>query len=127
MSHNTDITIIMYHYVRELEKSRYPSIKGLDYSFFKKQIEFFHNNYHVITMEELLAAKYESYELPEQALLLTFDDAYMDHLTYVLPILSQYKMQGSFFIQGRTCVEDVLLDVNKIHFILASAHHPKKY
>lgn len=34
-------------------------------------------------------------------------------------------MQGSFFIPAKTFRENVLLDVNKIHFILASAQNPK--
>ena len=28
--------IVMYHYVRELQKSRYPEIKGLEYALFKQ-------------------------------------------------------------------------------------------
>lgn len=35
------VTIVMYHYVRDLANSRFPQIRGLDYSLFKKQIEFF--------------------------------------------------------------------------------------
>lgn len=29
------LTIIMYHYIRDLKKSRYPQIKGLDIHLFK--------------------------------------------------------------------------------------------
>ena len=39
MSHK--LNIVMYHYVRDLQNSRYPAIKGLDYNLFKKQIETF--------------------------------------------------------------------------------------
>lgn len=114
------VTIVMYHYVRDLANSRFPQIRGLDYSLFKKQIEFFKQNFQVVTMEEVIAAWNENYELPEHALLLTFDDGYIDHYTYVLPVLTEYKMQGSFFIPGKPFTEATLLDVNKIHFILAS-------
>lgn len=38
-----------------------------------------------------------------------------------MPLLKERHMQGSFFIPGKTVAENVLLDVNKIHFILASA------
>jgi len=34
--------------------------------------------------------------------------------------LKEHGMQGSFFIPGKTFTENVLLDVNKIHFVLAS-------
>ena len=44
MSHK--LNIVMYHYVRDLQNSRYPNIKGLDYNLFKKQIEFFEQAFH---------------------------------------------------------------------------------
>ncbi len=118
----SSLTIVMYHYVRDLEKSRYPHIKGLDYKMFKQQVEFFKNNYKVVTMEEVIASFDEGYELPKKSLLLTFDDGYIDNFTYVFPVLKEYKMQGSFFIPGKSIVENTLLDVNKAHFILASSN-----
>ena len=38
---NDEVTVVMYHYVRDLKNSRYPNIKGLDIEKFKKQIKFF--------------------------------------------------------------------------------------
>ena len=110
----------MYHYVRDLEHSRYPRIKGLDIASFRKQIEFLKQNFTVITMEELNCACNNRYELPKQAVLLTFDDGYLDHYNSVFPILKAENLQGSFFISGKTLKEHVLLDVNKIHYILAT-------
>lgn len=115
------IYIAMYHYTRDLSNSRYSNIKGLDYKLFKQQLEFFNSNFNVITMEEAI----ESWDnpqkkLPENSLLLTFDDGYIDNYTYAFPLLKKYGMQGSFFIPGKTFYEHKLLDVNKIHFILAS-------
>ena len=110
----------MYHYVRDLKNSRYPEIKGLDYKMFKQQIQFFSEKFHVITMEELIGFYTNGYKLPDNAMLLTFDDGYIDNYTNVLPVLMEYKMQGSFFVPAKTFIEGHLLDVNKIHFILAS-------
>lgn len=118
---SSKLYISMYHYVRDLKNSRYPEIKGLDYQLFKKQLEFFRYNFHVVTMEEVIAANKESYDLPENALLLTFDDGYIDHYLYVMPALKEYGMQGSFFVPGQAFIDHALLDVNKIHFILASS------
>lgn len=114
------ITVIMYHYVRELEYSRYPDIKGLDLSSFKAQIEYLQRYYTIITMEEAIAAFEGLAELPAKAALLTFDDAYIEHYTNVFPILDEKKIQGSFYPPVRAIKEHTVLDVNKIHFILAS-------
>ncbi len=111
----------MYHYTRDLKHSRYPEIKGLDASLFRTQMEFFKNNYNVVTMEQVIAAVKKQNKLPEKAVLLTFDDGYVDNYTVALPILEAFGFQGSFFIPGKTFSTHQLLDVNKIHYILASA------
>ena len=118
--------VAMYHYTRDLENSRYPNIKGLDVSLFKQQLNFFAKNFNVVTMENVIAAWNENAELPERALLLTFDDGYIDNFIVAFPLLKEYGFQGSFFIPGKTFSENILLDVNKIHFILASVNDSKK-
>lgn len=113
--------ISMYHYTRDLANSRYPEIKGIDIQLFRRQLEFFRSNFNVVRMEEVIASVTEGKKLPENALLLTFDDGYIDNYTYAFPLLEEYGFQGSFFIPGKTFTEHKLLDVNKIHYILASA------
>lgn len=113
------LTVVMYHYVRPLKNTRYPKIKGLDFEFFKEQLQFLKRHYHFVTMEEVIDAKLNRTTLPLHSVLLTFDDAYIDHYLYVYPILKKINVQGSFFIPVKAVMEDKILDVNKIHFILA--------
>jgi len=121
MSEMNKLYISMYHYTRDLKHSRYPEIKGLDLELFKQQLNFFEQNFNVVRMEEVIEAVNGGKELPKNALLLTFDDGYIDNFTVAFPLLMEHGIQGSFFIPGKTFTENVLLDVNKIHFILASA------
>ena len=109
----------MYHYTRDLKNSSYPNIKGLDLELFKQQLEFFKNNFNVVRMEDVMDAFDGDNHLPEKALLLTFDDGYIDNYDVALPLLLEYGFQGSFFIPAKTFNENKILDVNKIHFILA--------
>jgi len=111
----------MYHYTRDLRHSRYPKIKGLDVTLFREQIDYLKTNFHIVTMEEVIAACSGETELPEKAMLLTFDDGYIDNYTFAFPILEEFGIQGSFFIPGKTFASHQLLDVNKIHYILAVA------
>ena len=46
------LNFIMYHYVRDLAKSEYPTIKGLDKALFVEQIEYLLKNYEPVCMEE---------------------------------------------------------------------------
>src|ERR1035437_4928176 len=117
---NKKVTIVMYHYVRDLKNSRYPEIKGLDINLFKGQLDYLEKHYNFVTMEQLADAMDSNQSLPEKAVLLSFDDAYSDHFNVVFPILDQKGIQGSFFPSVKAVTEHVVLDVNKIHFILSS-------
>ena len=117
---NYKVTIIMYHYVRDLKNSRYPSIKGLDLSLFIEQLNYLQKYYNVITMEQLIYSIESKAKLPLKSALLTFDDAYIDHFNTVFPILYNRKIQGSFYVPAKTILNHLVLDVNKIHFIIAS-------
>jgi peptidoglycan/xylan/chitin deacetylase (PgdA/CDA1 family) len=124
------MTIVMYHYVRELHRSRYPAIKGLDVEAFRQQLAYFRRHYEVIRAEEMIEAYRrvglgEPWPLPPNALLLTFDDGYLDHYRYVCPILDEMGFQGSFFPPAQAITERVPLLVNKIHFLLASVDPAK--
>jgi len=112
--------VVMYHYVRNLKSSRYPDIKGLDINLFKQQIEFMKQNFQFVTMEEVLSLN-QAEDLKKDSVLLTFDDGYIDHYTNVFPILKANNIQGVFSMPGKIIREKKVLDVNKIHFILASA------
>lgn len=118
----SDLYISMYHYTRDLKHSRYPEIKGLDVKLFREQIAFMKSNFNIVTMEQVLEAISTKEKLPEKALLLTFDDGYADNYTVAMPVLEEYGVQGSFFIPGKTFTTHQLLDVNKIHYVLASAN-----
>lgn len=114
------LTVVMYHYVRDLQNSRFPEIKGCDVRLFKEQVGYIKKHYTPVTIEEVIAAKNGEGQLPDHAILLTFDDAYVDHFTYAFPILEHEHIQGVFFPPVKAVTEHTVLDVNKVHFLLAS-------
>lgn len=119
------LTIVAYHYVRDLARSRFPGIKGLDVAAFREQLGYIRRHYEVVSAQELMAAvarvrRGEPWELPGNAALLTFDDGYADHFGCVFPLLDEARLPGCFFPPVQAVAERRLLDVNKIHFLLAS-------
>jgi peptidoglycan/xylan/chitin deacetylase (PgdA/CDA1 family) len=114
------LTIAMYHYVRDLERSRFPAIKGRRVSEFKAQLDHIASNYQVVTAQQVMAAVQHIEPLPPNAIWLTFDDGYIDHYLNVLPPLQDRGWQGAFFPPSRAVSNGELLDVNKIHFLLAA-------
>ncbi len=113
-------TTIMYHYVRDLQRSRYPAIKGLSVEEFKGQLAYIQRHYQVLTLDDCIAALEGREQFPANGLLLTFDDGFLDHFTVVFPILLNAGLTGVFFPPGQAIIEGKVLDVHKIHFVLAS-------
>lgn len=115
-----DCTIVMYHYVRDLDYTRYPDIKGLRTSLFRGQLAYLAKHYTFVRAEDLIAAVWEGHPLPDRAVWLTFDDAYADHYENVFPVLDELGIEGAFFAPVKAIRKHEVLDVNKIHFILAA-------
>lgn len=111
------VEFIMYHYVRELKSSKYPRIKGLDYSDFVNQIDYLKRSYNILSMEEFIT---NDFDTTKRNCVLTFDDGYIDHYEFVFPTLIDKNVKGSFFTPVDTINDNKLLDVNLIHLILAS-------
>src|ERR1700733_2186665 len=114
------LTIVMYHYVRDLERSRFPEIKGLSIERFCRQLDFIQSRHTPITVQDLFDAQAFKKALPPDPILLTFDDGYSDHFANVFPLLDARGIQGCFFPPAQAILEHRVLDVNKIQFILAA-------
>lgn len=109
----------MYHYVRDLQNTRYPAIKGLDIRLFREQLAYFKKHYNFVTAAQVVDAFENETELPPKSLLFTFDDAYIDHFTNAFPLLDEYGAQGLFFVPVKAIMNHEVLIVNKIHHVLA--------
>ena len=113
-------SIIMYHYVRPLLGTRFAKLKALDFSSFERQLDYLLQEYNFVTPDDVVNSIEHLKPLPEKAVLLTFDDGYRDHFDYVYPLLKSKGIVGVFFPPTGAIYENVLLDVNRLHFVLAS-------
>ena len=117
---------IMYHYVRPIKNSYYPKIKGLEFENFLNQMNFLKNNFTFINIDQILNKIDKNKEIPKKSLILTFDDGFKDHYQYVFPILKKMNIQGIFFPTGKSIDKKIVLDVHKIHHILANCDDNKE-
>ena len=117
-TNNNNIYIVMYHYVREIKKSKFPNLKGLEFEDFKKQINYFIKNFNIISHSDLVEILNTKKIPKKKSILLTFDDGYIDHWKYVFPFLKKKKISGCFYPPVQVIKKKKVLDVNKIHFIL---------
>lgn len=122
---NNSVYMIMYHYVRPIKNSKYPNLKGLEINDFKKQIKWFKKNFDLIGYDDFIEIIKKKKISKRKKLILTFDDGYKDHYDYVLPELKKNKISGFFYPPTKIVENKIVLDVNKIHFILEKVENRK--
>lgn len=114
------VSVVMYHYVRPLEDTAYPRIRGLTTTGFDRQLDWLQAHTQLVSMDEFLLML-EAGEAPDRpTALLTFDDGLRDHVHFVVPRLIDRGIRGAFYVPSSPVLDHRLLDVQRIHFILAS-------
>jgi peptidoglycan/xylan/chitin deacetylase (PgdA/CDA1 family) len=119
------LTIITYHYVRKFKGSKFPKIKGRDVTEFRNQMKYIEKNFNIVSAPLVIESLKNNDVLPKNPCWLTFDDGFIDHFENVLPVFDEFGFKGSFFPSAKPIIENKILDVHKIHFILASIDDSK--
>jgi len=96
LKHNDKgIPVLMYHSI-EYEKgntARLPKEK------FKEQMKYLkENNYTTLSLEEAYDFFISNKPVPEKAVVLTFDDGYVDNYVEAFPILKELEFKATFFV-----------------------------
>lgn len=114
------INIVMYHYIKDFSKKENKGYKGISLKKFDNHINYLKKNYIIIDIKNLLDSNFIKEHKKGNYCLLTFDDGYIDHFQNVFPILVEKKVTGSFYMSGSIIENKKLLNVNKIHYLLAN-------
>ena len=125
MNHPLELTVIMYHYIRNRgDKAEAGSgVAGMPVKGFETQLDGLSRHYRFVTWPQVRMALQGQELLPISACLLTFDDGVLDHYINVFRILRDRKLSGLFFALGRGEKEGLTL-AHKIHFLLAKLGLP---
>lgn len=106
---------VMYHYVRK-EDSMYPSFNFLHIEDFKKQLDYFIENFNILhpdtIKESILTGK------NTDGIILTFDDGLKDHYQFVMPELLKRGLSGLFYISTGIYKSNKILPVHRLHLLL---------
>jgi len=120
------LTAVMYHYVRDRDEGRFPDLRTLSVKDFRGQLEYILKHYRVCSAPELAEAVEGNGSIPQNACLLTFDDGFVDHYETVFPLLLKYGVSGCFYVPAKPVLEKTVLDVHKLHFVLAVNRDKRK-
>jgi len=102
---------VTYHYIRPKDNN-FPYLHAIDPISFLEQLRHFKSQYSIANIQDIFD------KTRKKSVLLTFDDGFIDHYKIAL-MLSKMGIQGSFFPVIQAIQQKRVLDVHKIHFILA--------
>lgn len=86
--------ILIYHGIDEKGNTKFNS-RFLSVSEFKKHIEFFHQHFHVVSLDDFYKGNFHD---KRSTVAITFDDGYDSNVRYAFPILREYNIPATFFI-----------------------------
>jgi peptidoglycan/xylan/chitin deacetylase (PgdA/CDA1 family) len=95
------LPILMYHYVSIPPTGSDEVREGLSVSPAVLWTHIKHiqsSGFETVTFQDLKEAKAGTKKLPEKAVILTFDDSYIDHYTNVFSLLKKLNLKGVFYV-----------------------------
>ncbi len=99
MTEQRGALIIMYHSVVDEKNAAY-----IDRSYsvtveqFDVQLQYLKSHANVISLSEMVECVYGGGRLPERAVVLTFDDGYLNNLTHAAPLLEKYDLPAMIYL-----------------------------
>lgn len=114
---------VMYHYVHDVEPLTSHGLHGLTSREFRGQLQALLQDMEPIEWSMLYAAMEGRTQLPKRCFLLTFDDGLADHRDYVLPVLQDLGLHGTFFVSGAPLTAQGMLSAHAVHLLLAALGH----
>ncbi|MDR0269191.1 polysaccharide deacetylase family protein [Paenibacillus sp.] len=107
------VIVLMYHDVQPNPTN----IKSLDIAVFKQQLDAMKaNGFHWITMEQYADFITKRSPVPNNAVLMTFDDGYETFYKHVFPILEQYHVPATNFLIVDTIGNGKLPGIPKLNW-----------
>jgi peptidoglycan/xylan/chitin deacetylase (PgdA/CDA1 family) len=108
--------ILMFHYVKPTkESSKYPNLNFFPLDQFCNFLDEYLERLKLVSPDQFIHAIEKKIRIPENALLLSFDDGLGDHYKWVFPELMSRGLSAFFFINTLPILERQMLTVHKIH------------
>ncbi len=94
-----DLTILMYH--NTLAEGKKQSVYCINQNSLRSDFQYLkEKGYNVISCKSLIEYVDNGRSLPDKAVILTFDDGYLNNITYALPLLEEFGYSGLFSVVG---------------------------
>ena len=98
----SNVVVLRYHSIKETPENYWHLFgKGTvnSFSVFKDQMEILAKNFNPITMDDIVSFLSREKSLPKKSVIVTFDDGYLDNYELAYPILNQFGIKATFYVQ----------------------------
>jgi len=94
------LRVLAYHRIADPTRASMldPRLISATPATFDRHMAYLASDYHPVSMEEVLDAIEGGSRLPDRAVLITFDDAYVDFASNAWPILKSYRLPVTVFV-----------------------------
>lgn len=93
------LAVLTYHRVADADAVRgFPGLVSASPSEFDEQMAFMARRYRVVALDDVLEARETGRPLGRRAVLVTFDDAYLDFAEHAWPVLRRRKLPVTLFV-----------------------------
>ncbi len=137
-STSTKVVILTYHQVRDFNKKDNIFAKEFitPINIFETQMKYLkENDYSIISFDDLVNNLNKNTPLPENPVIITFDDGYRNQYTNAYPILKKYNLRANFFIYTKAINKNYpiamswkdIIDMDKNNMTIGAhtVSHPK--
>jgi len=118
------VPVIMYHSIGIPNRNWQWNFLTCPYEVFESQLKWMKKKrFHTISLQQLYDYMNEGIRLPENPVVLTFDDGYLDNWVFAYPLLKKYGFKGTIYVNPefvdprniiRKNLEDVYNGIEKI-------------
>lgn len=97
-----EIPILLYHSIQVLDPSAVANNAILSVQSFSEDLAYMRDNgYTTISLQDYLAYQVDkTYNLPDKAVVISFDDGYKDNYLVAYPLLKEYNSKATIFLIG---------------------------
>jgi peptidoglycan/xylan/chitin deacetylase (PgdA/CDA1 family) len=115
------VLVVMYH---GITKNNYqpPVWTQLPSHVFEKQIQWLSDNFHPVTLSDVIMAIKKDAELPDNSVLITFDDGLINNYTVAFPILQKYRVPACIFLTVDFIETERFFWVDELYMALVSSY-----
>lgn len=121
----SQIAILMYHRVSQRQDSW--SLDSISPDGFERQMIHFCRNYDILSLNRLVEHIKQGDDLPEKALVITFDDGYKDNYRFVFPVLKKYDVPATIFLSTGNIGTGKLFWWDKVSYIIQHTNLDQLY